>query len=48
MGIKAKYDDYPRPIYELKGIIKMDWRKLSSQDRLQAREEFRKAVVERQ
>lgn len=46
MGIKAKDPEYPKPIYDIKGIIGMDWRKISNEDRLSAREEFRKKVIE--
>jgi hypothetical protein len=40
--VKSKYADFPKPIYELKGAIEMDWRKVTKQDREQAREETRR------
>jgi iron(III) transport system substrate-binding protein len=43
-GIKSKYADFPKPIYELKGAIEMDWRKVTKQDREQAREETRRLL----
>jgi len=46
LGLKSKYPDYPKPIYELKGSINMDWRKVTQQERLDAREEFRRSVIE--
>jgi len=46
LGIKAKHE-YPKPIYELQGAIKMDWRKVTKKDRDEAREEFRKLVRDR-
>ncbi len=43
-GVKSKYADFPKPVYELKGAIEMDWRKVTKQDREQAREETRKLL----
>ena len=41
LGIKSPDPVYPKPIYDIKGFVEMDWRKISSQDRLDAREQFR-------
>jgi len=46
LGMKSKYDFYPKPIYDLKGAIEMDWRKITKRDREEAVEEFRKLVKE--
>jgi len=43
-GVKSRYTDFPKPIYEMKGAIEMDWRKVTKQDREQAREESRKLL----
>ena len=45
MGVKSNYDPFPKAVYEIKGAIKMNWKKLSPQDRDVAREEFRKLVI---
>jgi len=47
LGMKSKYAEFPVPIYDIKGVIPMDWRKVTAQDRLNAREEFRKFVIEK-
>ena len=47
LGIKSKYEKFPAPIYDIKGAIPMDWRKLTSKDRDNAREEFRRLVIEK-
>jgi hypothetical protein len=44
-GLKSKYAGFPQPIYDLKGMIEMDWRKVTDNDRNEAREEFRKLVI---
>lgn len=41
-GVKSKYPDFPKPVYELKGAIEMDWRKVTKRDRDDAREEARR------
>ena len=46
LGLKSKYRDYPVPIYDIKGATLMDWRKVSDQDRDNAREEFRRLIKE--
>jgi iron(III) transport system substrate-binding protein len=43
-GVKSRYANFPKPIYELKGAIEMDWRKVTKQDREEAREESRKLL----
>lgn len=45
-GVKSKYADFPKPIYELKGAIEMDWRRVTNQDREEAREESRELLKE--
>jgi len=45
LGIKSKYPVFPKPIYDLKGFVEMDWRKTTRQDRLDAQEEFRRIVI---
>ncbi len=45
LGLKSKYEGFPQPIYDLKGMIEMDWRKVTDKDRDEAREEFRKLVI---
>src|SRR4030067_3613418 len=47
LGVKSEYPVYPKPIYDLKGVVEMDWRKISDEDRLKAREEFRRIVIEK-
>ncbi len=47
LGIKSKYPDYPKPIYDLKGYIKMDWRKITTKEREDVREEFRRIMIEK-
>ena len=47
LGLKSKYPDFPVPIYDLKGSIEMDWRKITNKDRDNAREEFRRLVREK-
>ena len=47
LGIKSKYPKFPRPIYDIKGAIPMDWRKVTSKDRDNAREEFKRLVIEK-
>jgi len=51
LGIKSKYTDpnpaYPKLVRDRKGFIEMDWRRISSKDRLNAREEFRRLVIEK-
>jgi iron(III) transport system substrate-binding protein len=44
LGIKST-SEYPKPIYEMKGVIEMDWRKITAQDRLKAQEEFGKIMA---
>jgi iron(III) transport system substrate-binding protein len=47
LGIKAVDSVSAMPIYEMpKGIIEMDWRKATNQQRAEAREEFTKLVGE--
>ena len=46
-GIKSKYPEFPRPIYDIKGAIPMDWRKVTTKDRENAREEFKRLVIEK-
>jgi iron(III) transport system substrate-binding protein len=46
LGIKSKHEFYPKPIYEIKGAIEMDWTKITKRDRQEAVEEFRKLVKE--
>ena len=46
LGMKSQYDFYHKPIYDLKGAIEMDWRKITKRDREEAVEEFRKLVKE--
>jgi iron(III) transport system substrate-binding protein len=46
LGMKSKYE-FPRPIYDIRGVIPMDWRKVTAKDRDNAREEFRKLVIEK-
>ena len=41
-GIKPIDPVYPRPIYDMKGFVEMDWRKVSNEDREQAVEQFKK------
>ncbi|OGP87887.1 MAG: hypothetical protein A2157_10840 [Deltaproteobacteria bacterium RBG_16_47_11] len=43
LGITSS-SDYPKPAYEMKGVIPMDWRKITAQDRLNAQEEFGKMM----
>ena len=47
LGIESKYPDFPVPIYKMKGYIQMDWRKISTKDRNDVREEFRRIVIEK-
>ncbi len=47
MGIESGYAEYPAPIYKMKGYVQMDWRKISDQDRDNARAEFRRIIVEK-
>jgi iron(III) transport system substrate-binding protein len=47
LGVKSKYPEFPRPIYDVKGAIPMDWRKVTAKDRDKAREEFRRLVIEK-
>jgi iron(III) transport system substrate-binding protein len=47
LGIKSKSPKFPRPIYDIKGVIPMDWRKVTTKDRDNAREEFRRLVIEK-
>jgi iron(III) transport system substrate-binding protein len=47
LGVKSNYSDYPIPIYNMKGAIPMDWRKVTAKDRDDAREEFRRLVIEK-
>lgn len=46
-GIKSKYSGYPLAISDMKGYIEMDWREISAKDRSNAREEFRRIMVEK-
>ena len=45
LGLKSKYEGFPQPIYNLKGMIEMDWRKVTDNERNEAREEFRKLAI---
>jgi ABC-type Fe3+ transport system substrate-binding protein len=45
LGLKSRFEFYPKPIYDLQGPIPMEWSKFTSGDRLAAREEFRKLVM---
>lgn len=47
MGIQSGHLDYPKPIYEIEGLVKLDWRKIGSQDYQKAQEEFRRLVIEK-
>jgi iron(III) transport system substrate-binding protein len=50
LGMKSKYleyPDFPRPIYDIKGAIPVDWRKLTNKDRDNARAEFRRLVIDK-
>jgi iron(III) transport system substrate-binding protein len=47
LGVKSKYTEFPIPIYDMKGAIPMDWRKITAKDRENAREEFRRLVIEK-
>jgi len=46
LGVKSKYRDFPVPIYDTKGATLVDWRKVTDQDRDNAREEFRRLMKE--
>lgn len=45
LGLKSKFDVYPKPIYDLKGSVQMEWRKVTNKEREDARKEFRKLVI---
>jgi hypothetical protein len=45
-GIKAKHE-YPKPICELQGAIKMDWCKVTQRERDEAGEGFQKLARDR-
>lgn len=47
LGLKSKYPEFPAPIYDIKGAIPMDWRKLTTKDRDNAREEFKRLMIEK-
>jgi ABC-type Fe3+ transport system substrate-binding protein len=46
LGLKSKHPVFPRPIYDIKAIP-VDWRKITTKDRNNAREEFRRLVIEK-
>jgi iron(III) transport system substrate-binding protein len=44
LGFKST-SEFPKPVYEMKGVVEMDWRKVTAQDRLNAQEEFGKIMA---
>lgn len=46
-GIKSQYPVYPKPIYQIKGNIKIDWREITDDYRDQLREEFRRIMMKK-
>ena len=44
LGIESR-PEFPKPIYATEGCIKMNWKRVSSEDRIKAQEEFRRLVT---
>ena len=47
LGLKSQYPESIVPIYDVKGAIQMDWRKVTDKERNEAREEFRRIMIEK-